>query len=437
MRAVPTLALLLAAAPSGCRVLTAVEVETRVEADGSGSRTIRARSRWEDGRAEPAPMPADFLAPGDGYARIEQGQDRLAATAAFARLDEAPRPFAFGAGGRATAFRARFRAADWGLFRIIHYDEAVVDAADPDDLRAAIEECVDVALGAADAACAEVFGEDFDATILHESLRGDLRAAARDLAFVFWQEHYAGAGDFDSALRRALARLRRAGLALEPEWFGEEGAESGLARARAAIALWVEQRLRPRRDGERTPQPVGLESTLFDGAFAAAFVRRLDQRLGGAAARERWWEEMEPRLRGSFGGGRDDVSFTLRVRMPGTLLRSDGWLEPSGSSFVVFPARDAYPRGRGISCASVVWDHAALASLPALGLLPDNAAALSWTRVAGDGPDSAADEPLLELLRAAVAARSLDPLEEAAADPEHEAAAAAARALAWLRGERG
>jgi hypothetical protein len=437
MRAVPPL-LLLAALAAGCRVETTIEVETRVEADGSGTRTLSVQSRWQDGRAEAAPLPRDFLPPGADYALREQGAERVVATAAFARLDGAAAPFAFGAGAGAarTAFPTRFRAVDWVLFTIVHYEEAVVDAAEPDALRAALEECATVALETADAACARVFGADFDATILRERLRGDLREVARDLAFTIWQEFYAGSAELDALLARALPRLVPAGLELRVEWFGEEERTLGLPRARAAVAAWVEAQLRPRRAGERTPQPVGLEAVLFEGAFAAAWLLALDQRFGGAEGREAWWEGMQPRLKGAFGAGRDDVRFTLRVRMPGTLLRSDGWLEPDGSSFVEFAAHEAFPRGRGIRCASVVWSGAAQAALPTAGLVPDNAAALAWTRVLGDGPDGAPQPQVAELLRACVAARSLTPLEEVAAAPEHELAPAAARALEWLQGAR-
>ena len=436
MRAVPPLLLLLAALASGCRVETAIEVETRVEADGSGTRTLSVQSRWQDGRAEPAPLPADFLPPGADYALREQGVERVVATAAFARLDGAAAPFAFGAGASRTAFPTRFRAVDWVLFTIVHYEESVVDAADPDALRAALEECATVALETADAACARVFGDDFDATVLRERLRGDLREVARDLAFTIWQEFYAGSAELDALLARALPRLAPAGLELRAEWFGKAEREFGFPRARAAAAAWVEAQLRPRRAGVRTPQPIGLESVLFDGAFAAAWLLALDQRFGGAEGREAWWEGMQPRLKGAFGAGRDDVRFTLRVRMPGTLLRSDGWLEPDGSSFVEFDAHEAFPRGRGIRCASVAWHGAALAALPAAGLAPDNAAALAWTRTLGDGPEGAPHPQLAELLRECVAARSLDPLETVAEDPEHELATAAARVLAWLDGAR-
>lgn len=437
MRVACSLALLLLLG-AACRVVTAVEVETRVEADGSGARTLRVHSRWADGRDEEAALPPDLLRPAAGYAVAEPAPGVLEASASFARLDAAPAPFAFGGGARRTAFPARFRAEDWVLFRIVHYEESVADLADPDDLRAALEECVAVGLGAADAACARVFGADFEDTILRERLRGDLREVARDVVFTIWQELYAGEPDLERLLARALPRLEPAGLELRAEWFGEDEEGFGLPRARAAIAAWVEAQLRPRREGARTPQPVGLESVLFDGAFAAELTAALERRFGGAQGLAAWWEGMEPRLKGSFGAGRDDVTFTLRVKMPGALLRSDGWLEASGSSFVQFPAHEAYPRGRGIACASVVWDDLALAALPTAGLLPDNAAALAWTRVLGDGPDSAPSAELAGLLRVCVAERSLAALEDAAADPEREAlAAAAARALAWLQGARG
>ncbi|MDA1260492.1 MAG: hypothetical protein O3A20_07690 [Planctomycetota bacterium] len=435
MRAATQFATLLALAAS-CRVVTAVEVETRVEADGSGSRSLTVQSRWEDGRDEEATLPKDFLPPGAGYALLESGKERVVASASFARLADAAQPFTFGSGAARTAFITRFRAVDWVLFTIIHYEEAVVDATDPDDLRAALEECAVVALEVGEAACLRVFGEEFDDTLLRDRMRGDLREVARDLAFTIWQEFYAGSADLDALLARALPRLKPAGLDLPAKWLNDEEAAFGFPKARAAIALWVEAQLLPRREGARVSQPIGLESTLFEGAFAAEVMRALDLRFGGAEGRKAWWEAMEPRLKGSFGAGRDDVRFLLRVRMPGTLMRSDGWLEPGESSFVEFAGHEAFPKGRGIRCASVVWSGAAQSALPSAGLLPDNAAALSWTRLLGGGPDSAPQPELAALVRACVEARSLGPLEELADNPQHELAPAAARALSWLEGER-
>lgn len=429
--ALPIALLLLGGA--GCRVVTLIEVETRVEVDGSGTRTIRATSRWQDDRPEPATLPADFLPAAEAYAVSAQAPDRFEASAAFARLDQAPAPFTFAAGARRTGFPAEFRAVDWGFFTLVHYAESVVDAVDAEALRAALEETVTVAAEVAEAACSDFFGAEFDATLLRDRLRGDLRQTAREIAFALWQELYAGTPDVDSLLTRLLPRLRALGLILEPEWF--EDWATGEARVRTAVAAWVESQLRPRRAGERTPLPIGLESTLFDGPFAEAFRRAFVARFGSAAAADAWWERTESQLKGSFGSGRDDVSFRLKVRMPGTLLRTDGWIEADGATFLEFPAREAFPRGRGIRCASVVWRNEALAALP-VALAPDNSTAISFARVIGDGPDGEPDPALLELLRACVKARGLGPLRDAASDPQQAEAAGAARVLAWLEGAR-
>ncbi len=425
----PVAAVLLA---SACRVITSVEVETRVEADGSGVRTLLAVSRWEDGRPDPSQLPQDFLPPAAAYAVQAQEAGRIEASAAFASLEHAPAPFAFGYGAHRTAFDADFRAVDWGLFTLVHYAEFVVDAADPETLRTALDEVVAVALDAGDAACAEIFGADFDATRLHERLRGDLRAACRDIALIVWQEVYAQNAGVEALLQRALPRLKRLGLELDPRWFVEW--EEGYPRIRAAVAGWVERQLLAKREGARIVQPVGLESTLFDGPFAAAFQRALAARFGSPEAAREWWKNAEQRLKGSFGGGRDDVTFRLRVRMPGTLLRTDGWIEADGATFLEFPGSEAFPRGRGIRCASVVWRGETLSAL-AGAPYPDNSTAIGWTRLLGSGPEGEPNADLLALVKECIAARGRGPLEEAAEDPEHPRAADAARVLAWLRGE--
>lgn len=432
MRCALPLALLLLGG-SACRVVTLVEVETRVEADGSGTRTLRATARWQDGRDEPAALPSDFVPELAAHVVGVRAPDRFEASASFVRLDQAPAPFVFGPAGRSTRFPAEFRAVDWGLFTLVHYAESVVDAVDADALRGALDEAVQVLSEVTESACAEFFGADFDATVLRERLRGDLRLAAREMSFALWQEMYASGADLDRLLARVLPRLRALGLTLEPEWFADW--EQGEPRLRAAVASWVEQQLRPRRAGERTPLPVGLESTLFDGPFAAVFRRALEAHFGSAEAANAWWQRVESTLKGSFGAGRDDVTFRLKVRMPGVLLRTDGWLESDGATFLEFPAREAFPRGRGIRCASVVWRHEILAAVP-VNVPADNTTAISFTRAIGAGPEGEPAPAMLALLRACAAARSLGPLRAVAEDPSHADAEGAARLLAWLEGAR-
>jgi len=422
---------------AGCRE-TQVDVVTEVGLSGGGIRTVTVTSTDE---GAPADHPDDFRARMPGYTLLDDEPGLTILQASFPRLDGAPLGFGFSAPGseRTSGGAVRLAIQDWVLFKLYRYQESVSDAVDPDEVQNAIQELADTLVASADAAAEDLFGEDFDASRLHKGLQGNLRRFFRSAAFLIWRELQSG-GEFDEAgiLGRLLALARKEKLPAKREWIGLiRNSEDPrlLADVRREISLWVEENLQPVREGDRTPVLPNLEGLLFGGPFEQSFLKVLDRRFGGAEETSAWLDDIWKRVFGAFGPARKDLTFRMRVKMPGSLLRSNGFLGRQGSTFLEFPAGEAYPNGRGIACESVVWDYGALGVLRP-DLAADNESALTWTGVVAEGPDSAPSSALVEVLRACVRANSLEPLREAADGGGHgaESARKTRAVLDWLEG---
>ncbi len=431
--------LLLAACPE-----TRVEVTTEVQSAGTVLRTVRIRTTDDD---RPAPLPEDLRDPAPGYVVLRRGEGVLEATGSFPAA-EVPPAFAFVAEGmaRQAGSSTTYRAEDWVLYTRHRFQETVRDVVDPDDIRDALDEGAGVLVDLLRRSFQELLGEDFDATVLRARLDGDLRRLLREVVFLSWQILGTSREPFLEVLPDRLAPLlRRHGLDLTAADLattleGDEDAPE-TRRVRQAVAAWLQAGLVPRKGGERVPVVPDLEPLLFDGPFGASFQVAVRQHFGSEAAFRDWWKQLELRIFGIFGQGRE-LRFHLRVHMPGELLRSSGWLDNAGWSFLEFPARDAYPSGAGITCESVEWNGTALAALPGLSLVTDNATALAWTWVLGEGPEGGPEPARADLLRRCVAARSLAPLEEAIAELAEQGREGEVRRrleglLAWLQGRRG
>jgi len=435
-RAAP-LVLLAGFLPAGCRE-TQVEVVTEVGLSGGGIRTVTVTSTDE---GTPADHPGDFQVRMPGYTLLDDEPGLTILQASFPRLDGAPLGFRFGApeSSRASGGAVRLAVQDWVLFKLYHYQESVSDVVDPDEVQAAIGELADTLVAAAGSAARDLFGEDFDATRLHQALEGDLRRFFRSAAFLVWRE-LQGQGEFDQkkVVSRLLSLAKKEHLPARPEWSGliEDSEDPRLlADMHREVAIWVEAGLQPVQEGARVPVLPNLEGLLFGGPFEQAFQKALDRRFGGPKGTTAWFDGIWKRIFGVFGPDRKDLTFSMRVKMPGSLLRSNGFLGRQGSTFLEFPAGEAYPNGRGIACESVVWDYGALGVLRP-DLAADNESALAWTGVLAEGPDSAPSPALIEVLDACVQSNSLEPLRQAAEEGGHgaESAKKTRAVLDWLEG---
>ena len=445
MRFLPLLA--LSALVLACR-RTHVEVFTEVGPYGGGTRTVTVRS-FDDG--VPADFPDNLRLPRGPFSTLEDGPGLWRAIASFASPEQAAAPFEFTAPGveRTAHSTTGFAATDWVLFQHYAYQETVRDVIDPQDVQAALDETGDTLAQLADATLRSLIGDGYDETLLHARFREELRRMARELSFVAWRElqQLGRRSDAQAGLSRALqqvcALLRRYQLELRPEWFERwltgEASSGPPAELQDALVDWIAAGLRPAApQGGRALAPPNLHYLLFEGPFEREFQSRLEARFGGGAGVAAWRDRTLVRIFGMFGQmsifSRDQLDFTLRVKMPGTLLRSNGYLGVA-SSFVEFPAEAIYPDGAGLACESLIWDFGALGALRAR-IAADNEAAVAWMNLAGrgEGPERTPHGRLAQLLRTCVQEQSLDALDEAAA-AGGEFGQLAGRAAAFLRAQ--
>lgn len=441
----------LAAVLCACR-RTHVEIATEVGPFGNATRTVLIQSQDD---AQAADLPGNLRLARGPFATLEEDRGLYRAIASFSDASQAASPFEFLAEGmdRTASSSTAFASSDWVLFRHYAYSETVHDVVQEQDVQVALDEVAENLSQLTEDTFRALLGDGYDETLLHARFGEDLRRMARELAFLCWRELQtldSDAGDTDAALRRSLQRvcglLHRYGLDLQPDWLAgwlQPEGDAGFTappELRRALAGWVELGLRPRDSKSAARQVVvrDLQGLLFDGPFQQEFRRRMEQRFGGADAADAWVQRSMARIFGLFGQmtifSSDELDFTLRVRMPGTLLRSNGYLADS-SAFVEFPAKAVYPDGAGLSCESVSWDYGALGALRARRT-PGNEAAVSWMNLAGrgEGPQRQPDGKLMDLLRACIQAQSLDALEQRA-QQGGESGPQAQRVLAWLRGE--
>ncbi len=438
MKALSLLAALLLAGPS-C-LSTRVEVETEVYADGSVQRSLRVTS-VDDG--EPAAHPPALRPPGLGYLMSRQQTGLWEASGSFGPGQSIPPIFGFRSEtlARDAPAQASLEVVDWGLFRLFRFREQLGDVVQLDEIRAAVEETAGVLIDNADQSLRRLLGPEYARTRLHRELQGEWRKLGRELALEYWRSLAFGDFDEEEAAERLVRVLRRVGAPVEAPLLlaaVEEGQQSeAYLQLRRQLGDWAREQLElvveDPRSG-REPSWPDMRALLFDGAFVLAYEEELQRRFGGEDGVARWFGESMARIFGLFGSSPGDIDFHLRVRLPGEPLRSNGYLSGDGAAFLEFPARSIYPSGAGLSSESVLWEGSVTGGLPAFPRLSDNEAAVRWTWLAGEGPESRPDPEFLELLRRCARTQSWAPLADF--DSKDEARKKRAeQLLAWLRGE--
>ncbi|KAA3612822.1 MAG: hypothetical protein DWQ01_03730 [Planctomycetota bacterium] len=412
--------LLLAACPR-----TRVEVSTEIGLQGEGRRTVLVETQDE---GKETAHPEIFRIARQGYGIVEEREGVTRSQGFFQNLAKAPPAFHFQdeALSRQSAHQAQFARQDWVLFTRCLYQERIQDVVDMDDIKAALDEFSQTALELASATFANLLGPGFEDTQLQSRMRGDLKDMLRELSFSLWRslQDPALSDKPEVIVARALRIAGNAGFRYRTEWFVdllENGLESqGLVEVRRETARWLTGALQPKKkEGRRLVLP-DLEVLMFEGAFQAAYQEQMVKRFGSAEGAEQWWQRTQARIFGLFGNNPDDITFVFRVKMPGQLLRSTGYLGRDGWTFLEFPAADVYPNGKGIHCESVIWSSSAYSALLEGRKPMDNETALDWTLMLGEGPDSKPHAGLVKVLQQCVQAYSLSPLQDAAEEKDGE-----------------
>ncbi len=420
---------------------TKVELDTEVYADGTVQRRLVVTSS-DDGEA--AEHPAMLRLGGAGYGLLRQETGSFEASGVFGPGQPIPPALSFHADSldRSAPAAASLVIQDWGLFRRFRYRERLADVVDPDEIRLVVEEAAVLLLENADDTLERLIGPHYLRTRLHAEVSGGLGELARELALQLWRATALEDFDEERVVRRACAICRRAGIPVDADLVlaaFEQGEESeAYFRLRRELGDWAAGMLEivdEEETGGRRPAWPDMKALLFDGPLELAFQEELVRRFGGEQGLEEWAGKTWTRIFGLFGSGAGDIDFHLRVRLPGDPLKSNGYLSGDGAAFLEFPASAIYPGGAGLSSESVLWEPGVTGALPGFRRLPTNELAVRWTWLAGEGPASAPDPALVELLKRCALARSWAPFEERLRQ-EPARAERWAEALAWLKGEK-
>lgn len=426
----------------GCRQ-TRIEISTQVDSSGSSHREITVISK--DG--EELVEHPDFLQwDQPGYSLVQNRTGITRSQGFFSSSTKVPPAFSMqveGLDGHKGGNFVHFEQRDWVLFTQYIYSEQIRDVIDFDDIKAALDDAAEVLSQLTRQTLDDLFGEGFDDTKLHFKLRNELQPLLREAAFMLWQasQDKDVSEKIDSYVKRFVNLANRFGFSLQSSWVSDwmdHGEESeGYREIRRSIAQWVEAGLAPRKEGERTVLVPNLEVLLFDGLFVQKFEQLAWKRFGSKTLWEEWGSRTWARIFGAFGH-EDSVTFVLKVRMPGELWRTNGYLAENSLTMLEMKATEAYPHGAGIHCESLIWNAESTAVLLRNGKYPQSSTALEWANLLGDGPTQDPPGKYVDLLKECVEFQSLKPLEDAADGLKEEfdsnGDAKAERLLNWLRG---
>lgn len=410
---------------------TNIEVTTTVDESGAGTRTIKIVSR--DG-GSPADHPQSLGSINGAYTKIIDQQGELFAQASFESLSGAPSPFEFQLAdlGSRPGSRSSFTLTDWGLFKHYRFSETIHDLVTPEDIAGAQEELVDVGLLLAAGSLGDLLGPDvWNKSRLKARLDPEIKPVILDWFVRIWKVISDPRRD-EEVMTHRIAEITwrsasKIGLKLEPgllQQAMQDLGDSELAKSFVgAVADWMELELQPAApEGVGTGQNKGrrqifpdFKSMMLGGEFGLLWEDQMVKKFGDKQAGKDWLEGVGARLSGLFGPRLFGLSgnpyrITLRVEMPGVLLKSNGYLSHSNRSFIEILPEHIYPSGAGIALESISWNLGKLAALPGSRIEPTNEDALHFESIVG-GEQGKPDPLVLEALNQCIATWSLGPLE--------------------------
>ncbi len=411
-----------------CRPEVAVAISTRLFRDGSVERVVEIRGDAGDGthldaRDWLASEAKIALAEPDRWDRVDEAPGWLRAEGLFTSVADLPVALAHLESATAAPDRSRIelRRDDLVVATRRRWNETWGDPFGPADADAAIDGLLALARRALHDEMARDLGSDADLSGVDAWLAGEVR----DLARALLADRRAHSGIEAAASRQAAfaATLASRGMRVRqtPELdFWQRNADAVLAWAGARLA---EAASRPAR-------PV----TLDELTFWPASSQELEAAVDDVAARsfgssEKLWDEAEPLLNAiegyyaSAAAGR--FRFELAIELPGRLLRTNGM--PDGDRVRwLFRGEDLSLRDVVLEAEAVELDDEALRALGARRSF-EPAELLRLVDLLTERDPRGA---LSAVLRRAVAAGSLAPLEDRDALPDE--IEPAARELAEL-----
>jgi len=362
-----SLVLALVVGVVACRPWIVVRLTTIAYADGSLERRLEVTGRTSDhevptGDGWLEEKAGIRLAEPDAWERIEQGPGWLRAEGFFLSDDDLPAILAMRTEGasRPAHARTRFETDDRVVLDRWIYVERHGDPYSAADSAAALEALTELAVEALTSEIETHFGSRVDPTPAQRLLRGEGRGLAQALLDVNrsaygWEE----ALDRIDRWSQVLARYGIDPVAVDDVqeyWEAQWPEVLGWARDRIATEL-------------STPEdPIAPDDLTFWPSADEFEERATEVAIDIWGSEEEFLEKIEPHLGalvGYYGSGDSPhFRFESRLRMPGTLLETNG--TPDGDSVVwLFRERDLTFGEKSLRAESVALNREALTALGA------------------------------------------------------------------------
>ncbi|MCC8191348.1 MAG: hypothetical protein LIP77_12070 [Planctomycetes bacterium] len=423
---------------AGCAPTVLCVVETEIQPDYTASRVTRMESFPNPRFPGQRPRLADYFQfpPAELYDSYVVQQDKVLLAGLFDSYDQIPSDLVRGTPGT-TALAGNlfsYRVMDLVLFVLADFDETLTDiVASQEDGEAALYELVRLAVPEVMSVLRAKYEAKYDLSRLEAWLSNDLPAKLRRI--------YAGAWAIHSAKRSGVtspgeeyeyylflrAEALREGLELAEYGHPDLGQEN-LRRLKEYAARLAGSLVVPRGGGVVDGQDLaGIAADELVASIQRAITARhgsVNNYVGKIAA-------LVPRAFGAYLTGTmmpiyllPETTYQYRLRLPGTVIQSNGVRELNGDLMWTFSDRDLAFTGQSMWARSIFIREPAVY---ALGLRGFPATLADVDRLFGLclAPGGTPREGVLQALGQSVAVRSLAPLEALATAAQHPDAVSA------------
>lgn len=319
--------------------------------------------------------------------------------------------------------RVLFRHIDMVLIRFMDFEERIDDIVERSEGEKALVELNNLVLDELLALFESRFGEDYDLSAAKEFLRAESSKLAVRLYARLWEMRRSKRGGIafmseDREWRNILAEeARRQGVEIVGQDDEEDGDES---KQKKILTEWVNQKLNeltsPRAEGGAALRVDFLEDKDARTKLLTDLQESVSQRHGSVKV---FLEKIEPLLPKIFGAfliseysiipTNPQFDFQVRLDLPGTVIQTNGLQDLDGKLLWSFTERDLGLTGTAMWARTVVIDQEAVKSL-GLKDFPGHLNVVERYFREFRGPGGKPNKDLVEVMRACVETKSVDPL---------------------------
>ncbi len=428
----------IAALSGGCSPMVICQVETVVFPDYSCERVTRIEA-WPSPRfPQQRPRLADYFQfpPAEYYDTYSVQQDKVLFAGDFESYEKIPVDMIRTTPGTTSVAGnlMSFRVMDMVLFVLADFDETLTDIVkSQEDGEAALFELLRLTVPEVMSVLNAKYGQKYDLSRLESYLYNDLPAKLRRVYAAAWAIHSAKRSgvtspgeDFEYYLF-LQAEAKREGLELAE--YGSPDMQQENIRRLKEYGIQLAQRLCPPRQGGQAPDKEMLAGISMD-ELLASIQSAITARHGSVNNFINKIAALVPRAFGTYVTGTvmpiymlPETRYQYRLRVPGKVIQTNGVQEMNGDMVWNFADRDLAFTGQSMWARTIFVREPAVYALGLRGF-PDSLADVDKMFGLSLTPQGAPREGLLQVLRQAVADRSLRPVEALAASGNADAAAA-------------